>query len=222
MMFYLPIPLFLFLLLLLLPFVCFFLEIETVQVAATRLGFTPSTGLGLLLLMILTSTINIPFYRVESQVGLIEDWLEVYRRQFLGIPFNKVQSTTVVALNVGGGFIPSLLAFYQFRQANPVHILGVVAVVAALSYGTAHVVPGIGIQINPLLAPLTATLLALLVGGNNAAPIAFAGGVLGTLIGANLLHLKDVTAMSSGIFSIGGAGVFDCIVLCGLSAVLVS
>jgi uncharacterized membrane protein len=37
------------------------------------------------------------------------------------------------------------------------------------------------------------------------------------LIGADLLHLKDITRVSVGMLSIGGAGTFDGIVL---SAVL--
>jgi uncharacterized membrane protein len=55
-----------------------------------------------------------------------------------------------------------------------------------------------------------------------AAPIAFAGGVLGTLIGADLLHLPQIERMTPGILSIGGAGVFDGIALCGLFAVLLT
>ncbi|MGH8002947.1 MAG: DUF1614 domain-containing protein, partial [Brasilonema sp.] len=79
-----------------------------------------------------------------------------------------------------------------------------------------------GIQMNPLLAHLTAALSAFVFAASHAAPVAFAGGVLGTLIGADLLHLKDIQTMSSGVLSIGGAGVFDGIALCGLFALLLT
>ena len=42
-------------------------------------------------------------------------------------------------------------------------------------------------------------------------------GVLGPLIGANLLHIRDIAALETGIASIGGAGTFDGIVLSGNS-----
>lgn len=139
---------------------------------------------------------------------------------FWGIPLRQIEQKTIVALNVGGGVIPALLAIYQFSRANPVLILLVTVVVTIVSYYSAQVVPGIGIQMNALVAPLTAAMTALLLAGGNAAPIAFAGGVLGTLIGADLLHLPEIERMSPGILSIGGAGVFDGIALCGLLALL--
>lgn len=127
-----------------------------------------------------------------------------------------------MAVNVGGGLIPVGLALYQFTQGNSLAILLVTAIVTLVSYYAARVVPGIGIQMNPLLAPLTAALSAMLIAAPHAAPVAFAGGVLGTLIGADLLHLKDIQSMSSGVLSIGGAGVFDGIALCGLFALLLT
>jgi uncharacterized membrane protein len=102
-------------------------------------------------------------------------------------------------------------------------ILAVTAIVTLVSYFSAHIVPGIAIQMNPLVAPLTAAMMSLLVtGGAGTAPIAFAGGVLGTLIGADLLHLREIERMTPGVLSIGGAGVFDGIALCGLFALLLT
>jgi len=127
----------------------------------------------------------------------------------------------VVAVNVGGGLIPVGLALYQFTQGNALAILLVTAIVSFVSYYAARVVPGIGIQMSPLLAPLTAAVSAMLIAAPHAAPVAFAGGVIGTLIGADLLHLKDIQSMT-GVLSIGGAGVFDGIALCGLFALLLT
>jgi uncharacterized membrane protein len=42
--------------------------------------------------------------------------------------------------------------------------------------------------------------------------------VLGPLIGADLLHLRDIEKIATGIASIGGAGTFDGIVLSGIVA----
>ena len=75
---------------------------------------------------------------------------------------------------------------------------------------------------NALIAPLTAAISAVLIAESLAPSVAFAGGILGTLIGADLLHLKEIERMSAGVLSIGGAGVFDGIAMCGLFALLLT
>jgi uncharacterized membrane protein len=222
-MIYLPVSLLLFLaFLLLLPFLWFAVALDVVEVAVAKLGFSPQIAFLLLLLVIITSTINIPIYHKIAPVQLTDDYAALWLKEFWGIPLRRMQSSTVIALNVGGGLIPIILALYQFSQANAVLILSVTAIVTIISYFAARVVPGIGIQMNPLLAPLTAAVSASLIASPHAAPVAFASGVLGTLIGADLLHLKDIQGMNAGILSIGGAGVFDGIALCGLFALLLS
>ncbi|MBD2729124.1 DUF1614 domain-containing protein [Nostoc sp. FACHB-892] len=222
-MIYLPVSLLLFLvLLLLLPFIWFAVAVDVVEIAVAKLGFSPNIAFFLLVLVIFTSTINIPLYRLVTNVQLTGDFATLWLREFWGIPLKRVQHSTVVAVNVGGGLIPVVLALYQFTHTNALAILLVTAIVSVVSYYAARVIPGIGIQMNPLLAPLTAALSAMLIAAPHAAPVAFAGGVLGTLIGADLLHLKDIQSMSAGVLSIGGAGVFDGIALCGLFALLLS
>ena len=222
-MIYLPVSLLLFLLfLILLPFIWFALTIDVVQAAAAKLGFSSNIALLLLIAVIIGGTVNIPLYRIEAPTDLLEDFIAMYQRQFWGIPLFQTKQVTVIALNVGGGLIPTLLALYQFQQANPLSILLVSAIVTTVSYFAAHVTPGIGIQMNPLLAPLTAALSAMLLANGQIPAVAFAGGVLGTLIGADLLHLKDISSMGGGVLSIGGAGVFDGIALCGLFALLLT
>jgi uncharacterized membrane protein len=222
-MIYLPVTLLLFLLLFLIfPFIWFAVAVDVVEVAVAKLGFSPDVALGLLVAVLLGSTVNIPIYRTESQVEIVPDLESLWMRRFLGIPLPNMRRETLIALNVGGGLIPTGLAIYQFWQANAIAILAVTAIVTAVSYFAAQIVPGIGIQMNPLLAPLMAALCALLIAPEQAPPVAFAGGILGTLIGADVLHLKEIERMSSGILSIGGAGVFDGIALCGLFALLLT
>jgi uncharacterized membrane protein len=222
-MIYLPVSLLLFLVfLLLLPFIWLTVAVDVVAVAVGKLGFSPNMALLLFVLVWVTSTINIPIYRLQKPAKLADDFTALWLREFMGIPLRRVEHTTVVALNVGGGLIPVLLALYQFTQGNAVAIVLVTGIVTVVSYLAARVVPGIGIQMNPLLAPLTAAVSAMLIVPSHAAPVAFAGGVLGTVIGADLLHLKDLQAMSAGVLSIGGAGVFDGIALCGLFALLLT
>jgi uncharacterized membrane protein len=53
-----------------------------------------------------------------------------------------------------------------------------------------------------------------------ATQIAYIGGTLGTLIGADLLNLKKVAGVGP-VVSIGGAGTFDGVYLTGLMSVLI-
>lgn len=222
-MIYLPVTLLLFLLLvLLLPFIWFAIALDVVEVAVAKLGFSPTVALLLFVAVIVGGTINIPLYERVSRVPIIPDFADLWMNHFWGIPLQKMEQKTIVALNVGGGLIPTLLAIYEFTRSDPLAILIVIGIVTIVSYFSAQIVPGIGIQMNALVAPLTAALSALLLAGSAAAPVAFAGGVLGTLIGADLLHLREIERMTAGVLSIGGAGVFDGIALCGLFALLLT
>lgn len=222
-MIYLPVTLFLFLLFLLLfPLVWFTIAVDVVAVAVAKLGFSPNVALLLFAAMMVGSTINIPLYERASRIPVIPDFADLWRARFWGIPLRKVEQKTIVALNVGGGLIPTLLAVYELTRSDPFAILIVTVIVTFVSYFSAQIVPGIGIQMNALVAPLTASLAAWFIVGTGAAPVAFAGGVLGTLIGADLLHLREIERMTAGVLSIGGAGVFDGIAMCGLFALLLT
>ena len=48
------------------------------------------------------------------------------------------------------------------------------------------------------------------------------GFIAGTLIGADLLHLREVYAEGCGMLSIGGAGTFDGIFLTAIVAALLA
>jgi uncharacterized membrane protein len=73
-----------------------------------------------------------------------------------------------------------------------------------------------------LLAPLVTVLVAMSLEPQNAAPLAFASGVLGVLVGADLLRLRDIRNMGVPIAAIGGAGTFDGVFLTGMIAVLLT
>lgn len=222
-MIYLPVTLFLFLvLLLLLPFIGFVLAIDIVEVAVSKLGFSPGVAFLLLTVVIVGSTINIPLYNRQSSIVVAPDLRDLWLQQFWGIPLRQFRQKTVIALNVGGALIPVGLALYELTRTNFLVAVLMTFLVTCISYFAAQVVPGIGIQMNPLIAPLTASLGAVLLAGPQAPSVAFASGVLGTLIGADILHLPDFERMTAGVLSIGGAGVFDGIALCGLFALLLT
>jgi uncharacterized membrane protein len=67
-----------------------------------------------------------------------------------------------------------------------------------------------------------AAAAAVLIARDSAPQVAYVSGVLGTLIGADLLRLPQMKELGSTILSIGGAGVFDGIYLVGLVSVLLA
>ncbi len=222
-MIYLPVSILLFLLFLLLfPFIWILVALDVVEIAVAKLGFSPGVALVLFMAVLVGSTINIPLYTVRSITPIIPDFQDMWLQQFWGIPLKKVKQKTIIALNVGGGLIPVILAIYELIRSDALAIFWVTVIVTIVSYFSAQIVPGIGIQMNALVSPLTAVISAIIIAEPIASSVAFAGGILGTLIGADLLHLKEIERMSAGVLSIGGAGVFDGIAMCGLLALLLT
>ena len=131
---------------------------------------------------------------------------------------------TVIAINVGGCLIPLSFSIYLLSH-NPLgigQVLLAVSGVALISHLVSRPVPGLGIGMPIFIAPLSAALLALLIAPEQSAPLAYIGGTLGVLIGADLLRLRDVSNMGLPMAAIGGAGTFDGIFLTGLVAVLLA
>jgi uncharacterized membrane protein len=81
-------------------------------------------------------------------------------------------------------------------------------------------VAGIGIAVPVFLPALATAAVALLLSRENAAPLAYIAGSMGTLIGADLTNLDKVAGLGAPVASIGGAGTFDGIFLTGILAVL--
>jgi len=72
------------------------------------------------------------------------------------------------------------------------------------------------------IPPLLSVGLALLLSYDNAAPVAYISGAMGTLIGADLLNFRHFRRLGGHVLSIGGAGVFDGIFLVGIAAALLA
>ena len=147
-----------------------------------------------------------------------------------------VLSEQVVAVNVGGCLVPCLLSAWFLWQMHASGMLGgwlaLCVVISALAcYLLARPTPGIGIAVPVLLPPAVAALTAILLapdlpGHESLAPrAAYMAGTLGTLIGADILHLlnrRTWAMLDAPLLSIGGAGTFDGIFLAGIIAVLLA
>ena len=172
--------------------------------------------------------INIPVKRIQR-----EETVEIPAIRLFGIgrlmPRRvRRQTMTVIAVNVGGCIVPTALAIYELVRLAEEGTgllgiaLGAVAINVGICYLLAEPVPEQGIALPALIPALAAALCAYLFAPEFAPPVAFAAGVLGPLIGADLLHFDDLKAIGAGVASIGGAGPFDGIVLSGLVATVLA
>ena len=82
--------------------------------------------------------------------------------------------------------------------------------------------PGVGIAVPVFLPALITAIVAWILSRENAAPLAYVAGSMGTLIGADLTNLDKVRGLGAPVASIGGAGTFDGIFLTGILAVLLA
>jgi uncharacterized membrane protein len=196
--------------------------------ALNRLGLSPGVALLAAFGIFFGGLINIPVARLprEQQIEYAQVRMFGLNRLFPVRP--RHMGYTIIAINVGGGLVPLVIALYELFRVSAMGLGAVLPALAAvtiniiLSYILARPVPGVGIAM-PALAPgLTAAAAALLLAPGFAPPVAFAAGVLGPLVGADLLHLNDIKRIATGTASIGGAGTFDGIVISALVATLLA
>jgi uncharacterized membrane protein len=131
--------------------------------------------------------------------------------------------TTILAVNVGGALIPAALACYLVVH-DDIWLKGLiaVAVVSVLVWSVARPVRGVGIVTPTLVPPIFAALTAIIIGGHYLAALAYVGGTLGTLFGADIINIPRIRDLGAPEASIGGAGTFDGVFLTGIVAVLLA
>jgi uncharacterized membrane protein len=139
------------------------------------------------------------------------------------VPLVVASPGTVLAVNVGGAIIPTVMSTYLvIRYQVWIKAILAIAAIAFVIHSMATPVHGIGIAV-PVFVPVVATaILAFILSREYAAPLAYIGGSMGTLIGADLLNLDKIGSLGAPIASIGGAGTFDGIFLTGILAVLLA
>ncbi|MCW4017261.1 MAG: DUF1614 domain-containing protein [Candidatus Bathyarchaeota archaeon] len=194
--------------------------------AFANVGFSPIFVLLILAASLFGSAVNIPVWKVKTTVPMIKDEYA----SFFGITYRipRVEygeAVTTIAVNVGGAIIPTAVSIYLLSQAELTialySIIGVAAV-ALVTYALARPVKGVGIVTPALIPPIAAALIAMILSPSQPLTIAYTAGVLGTLIGADLLNLRVIPKLGAPVASIGGAGTFDGVFLSGIFAVLLA
>jgi uncharacterized membrane protein len=203
-------------------FIVLLIELRVVQFVYESVGVNPHLLLSLLLLSFLGSYINIGIMHLPPERIYAHGIVDFFGMPYV-IPMVTEAPGTVIAVNVGGAIVPTLLSIYLIVK-NRLYTEGLVAIaiVAAVVHMMAHPVPGVGIAEPVFVPPLIAALAALFISRRHAMPLAYAAGSMGTLIGADLLNLDKIQGLGAPVASIGGAGKFDGIFLTGLVAVLLA
>ena len=225
-----PLALPFFVLLLLLPF--FLLAIVALTnvpasiIVGNALGISPPVALAAYLTILVGSLVNIPVYEFKSDsVQGSQVFPHLGTRYTLPAWHGK---RTVVALNLGGCVIPALISLY-FALTLPLLQLLICTIVVSLGvYYFSHPVRSVGVTVPVFITPLLAIIIAcvsLYLGNiplHEMARLAFASGALGTIIGADLLHIRTIRKLGADLVSIGGAGTFDGILLTGIAATILA
>jgi len=221
-----PIILPLFLILVVLPFLIFIFVFTGSAVLKLLFGVDSEKALLLLGMVVFGSLINIPIYERRG--------IELIRRyEIFGFIYSiRTKKKLIIAINLGGCVIPLILSAKLLidihGSISPILLAVAFLLSSLIIYIFAKPVVGVGIVVPMMIPPIVATVLsytALILSG---APLellpklSFIVGVISTVFGADVLHLKELGRIGYGVVSIGGAGTFDGIFLTGIFAVLFS
>jgi uncharacterized membrane protein len=203
-------------------FLVVLLQVGILRYAYMRIGISARAAMLILLCSLVGSYFNIPVAEFPEQHVISGQEINFFGMHYM-VPVVVDWPGTIVAVNVGGALIPSLISFYLLvRHRLWVRGLLAIAAVSAVCHFLAKPIAGIGIAL-PIFAPAIASaLVAMLLSFRRAAPLAYIGGSLGALVGADLLNLDRVQGLSAPVVSIGGAGTFDGVFLTGILAVLLA
>jgi len=208
---------------LILAFAIALLFIGAVGIAFAKVGFNSTAIILILVATFVGGYVNIPLLKFESISPIIKEEFVSFFGIVYRIPRVEYgEATTILAINVGGALVPTFVSFYLLWKLPSAIIYAVigVAVVALVTHLVASPVKGVGVVTPAFLPPLVAAITAYLLPFDARQIIAYIAGVLGTLIGADLLNLHLIPDLGAPVASIGGAGTFDGVFLSGIIAVL--
>ena len=197
-------------------------QLRVLRYAYMRLGIGPGAALLLLFGSLIGSYFNIPVAVLPETHVRSNEVVDFFGMRYI-VPTVVQWPGTVLAVNIGGAVIPTLMSAYLvIRYLLWLRATLAVVAIAFVIHSMATPVHGLGIAV-PVFAPVVATaILAFILSREYAPPLAYIGGSMGTLIGADLLNLDKISGLGAPVASIGGAGTFDGIFLTGILAVLLA
>jgi uncharacterized membrane protein len=198
------------------------IQLRILRYAYMRLGLGPGMALLLLFGSLIGSYFNIPITILPGKAVRSGEVVDFFGMRYV-VPLVTQWPGTVLAVNVGGAVIPTLMSTYLvIRYELWLKATIAVIIIAAIIHAMATPVQGVGIAV-PVFGPVVVTaILAFILSREYAAPLAYIGGSMGTLIGADLMNLGKISSLGAPVASIGGAGTFDGIFLTGILSVLLA
>jgi hypothetical protein len=139
----------------------------------------------------------------------------------------------IIGINTGGALIPILISIYLIARRNiPLLKVGVgISMVTIITFFVTKPVPSQGIVSNfpywllPGIIACISSVFLLRKDFVKGAPLAYASGTIGVLIGADFLHLYELLSYEptklGTMAVIGGAVLFDMIFITGILSVII-
>jgi uncharacterized membrane protein len=197
------------------------IQLRILRYAYMKLGVGPGMAMLLLFGSLIGSYFNIPITVLPGKV-VTGEIIDFYGMRYV-VPLVNGYAGTVLAVNVGGAVIPTVMSIYLIMRYQLWGRAAIaIAVIALVIHSAATPVHGMGIAVPVFVPVVTTAILAFILSREYAAPLAYIGGSMGTLIGADLTNLDKITGLGAPVASIGGAGTFDGIFLTGILAVLLA
>jgi uncharacterized membrane protein len=177
------------------------IQLRILRYAYMRLGVGPGAALLLLFGSLIGSYFNIPVAVLPGHTVQAGQIVDFFGMQYV-VPLVVSSPGTVIAVNVGGAVIPTLMSIYLvIRYQLWLKAAIAIAAIAFIIHMMATPVHGIGIAV-PVFAPVVTTaILAFILSREYAAPLAYIGGSMGTLIGADLLNLDKISGLGAPVAS---------------------
>src|ERR1700749_1238015 len=168
------------------------IQLRILRYAYMKLGVGPGAAMALLFGSLIGSYFNIPVTVLPGAVRSSGQGVDFFGMQYV-VPQVAQWPGTVLAVNVGGAVIPTLMSTYLvLRYQLWTRAAIAVIAIAFIIHSMATPVHWLGIAV-PVFAPVVVTaILAFLLSREYAAPLAYIGGSMGTLIGADLLNLDKI------------------------------
>src|ERR1700719_1999416 len=158
------------------------IQLRILRYAYMRLGVGPGAALFLLFGSLIGSYFNLPIAVLPGESGRSGQIVDFYGMRYV-VPLVTSWPGTVLAVNVGGAVIPTLMSTYLvlryqlwFKAAIATEII------AAVIHSMATTVARDRMAVTVFLPVVTTAILALILSREYAAPLAYIGGSMGTLI----------------------------------------
>ncbi len=159
------------------------------------------------------SNIDIPLLELTRVLPMKTDFFHEY-----SYGWGSPAVSTTLGVNLSGAVLPLLLSIVLAVRSPKASLLFSILSAATVAFLVSRAVPIQGVYLSPLLPSFAAAASAFLFAGRQAPTVAFIAGVVGTFLGADMLHLSALLDQDVNQLIVGGGGYLDAIALVGLSS----